>query len=253
MKKIIKDYFSFSRKERVAVMILLLLIGVFLVMPYFFNTGFKQPDVAEAVQELLVEQQSSFNNRYKTSDADSRHGVSKPLSGDSKMAGKLFEFDPNRIMAEQWLQLGLREQTVRTIMNYRNKGGRFATAADIRKIWGLKREEADRLIPYIRIANPGAMGKGNTSEQAKQEVVIKPGTFKVTRVIDINTATAEEWKSLPGIGEVLSNRIVRFRNKTGGFGSIQEVSKTYGLRDSVFQKLLPHLKLDSATIPPNKS
>ncbi len=224
MKKIIKDYFSFSRKERVAVMVLLLLIGVFLVMPYFFNTGFKQPDVAEAVQELLVEQQSSFSNRYKTSDADSRPGISKPL----------FEFDPNRIMAEQWLQLGLREQTVRTIMNYRNKGGRFTTAADIRKIWGLKKEEADRLIPYIRIATQRAMGKENTGE----------------KVIDINTATAEEWKSLPGIGEVLSNRIVRFRDKIGGFGSIQEVSKTYGLRDSVFQKLVPYLKLDSTTIKP---
>lgn len=240
MKKIIKDYFSFSRKERVAVMVLLLLIGVFLVMPYFFNTGFKQPNVAEAVQELLVEQQSSSSNGYKINDADSRPGVSRPL----------FEFDPNRIMAEQWLQLGLRAQTVRTIMNYRNKGGRFTTAADIRKIWGLKKEEADRLIPYIRIATPGAMGKENTGEQARLGAVVKPGALKEIRVIDINTATAEEWKSLPGIGEVLSNRIVRFRDKIGGFGSIQEVSKTYGLRDSVFQKLIPYLKLDSTTIPP---
>ena len=126
------------------------------------------------------------------------------------------------------------DQPVRTIMNYRNKGGGFTTAADIRKIWGLKKEEADRLIPYIRIATQRAMGKENTGE----------------KVIDINTATAEEWKSLPGIGEVLSNRIVRFRDKIGGFGSIQEVSKTYGLRDSVFQKLVPYLKLDSTTIKP---
>jgi competence ComEA-like helix-hairpin-helix protein len=240
MKKIIKDYFSFSRKERVAAIVLLLLISVFLALPYFFNTGFKQPDVTGAVQELLAEQQLSFSNRYETSDADKRDG-----------AGKLFEFDPNRIAAEQWLQLGLREQTVRTIMNYRSKGGRFTTATDIRKIWGLKKEEADRLIPYIRIAShAGAMGEGNMRERIRQEAVVKPGVFKATRVVDINTATTEEWKSLPGIGEVLSNRIVRFREKIGGFGSIQEVSKTYGLRDSVFQKLLPYLKLDSATITP---
>jgi competence protein ComEA len=42
---------------------------------------------------------------------------------------------------------------------------------------------------------------------------------------------------LPGIGEVLANRIIKFREKIGGFTNIEQVRKTYGINDSVFQRI----------------
>jgi competence ComEA-like helix-hairpin-helix protein len=48
---------------------------------------------------------------------------------------------------------------------------------------------------------------------------------------------------LPGIGSKLANRIIRFRDKLGGFYSVEQVGETYGLPDSTFQKIKPFLIL----------
>lgn len=60
--------------------------------------------------------------------------------------------------------------------------------------------------------------------------------------IDINTAGLEEWDALPGIGQVLGARIIAFREKLGGFVRKEQVGQTYGLKDSVFQKIVVFLK-----------
>jgi competence protein ComEA len=67
--------------------------------------------------------------------------------------------------------------------------------------------------------------------------------------IEINTATEDEWKSLPGIGEVLAKRILKFREYAGGFTTVEQVRKTYGLVDSVFQRIVPYLKINMQSMP----
>ncbi|WP_369668949.1 ComEA family DNA-binding protein, partial [Enterococcus faecium] len=53
--------------------------------------------------------------------------------------------------------------------------------------------------------------------------------------MNINTASDSDWEALPGIGKVLAARIIRFRDKLGGFKTVEEIAKTYGLSDSIFQ------------------
>ena len=59
--------------------------------------------------------------------------------------------------------------------------------------------------------------------------------------IDINSADSIEWKSLYGIGNVLSKRIVKFRDKLGGFHSVEQVGETYGLKPEVFESISSQL------------
>src|SRR6185295_10645555 len=54
--------------------------------------------------------------------------------------------------------------------------------------------------------------------------------------------------SLPGIGSKLSQRIVAFRNKLGGFYSVNQVGETYLLPDSTFQKIKPRLFIGDAAV-----
>ncbi|MCD4666133.1 MAG: helix-hairpin-helix domain-containing protein, partial [Bacteroidales bacterium] len=62
-----------------------------------------------------------------------------------------FSFDPNKLPEEKWLEMGLRENLVHTIINYRDKGGRFYENEDLKKIFGMKEQEYLILEPYIRI------------------------------------------------------------------------------------------------------
>lgn len=54
-------------------------------------------------------------------------------------------------------------------------------------------------------------------------------------VLDINHATATEWKRLPGWGDVLSKRTVKFREALGGFVSIEQLKLVYGLDPDVVE------------------
>ena len=62
--------------------------------------------------------------------------------------------------------------------------------------------------------------------------------------IDVNSATAEELQILRGIGPVLSLRIVKFRDRLGGFYHIDQISETYGLELETFITMRPLLTIN---------
>ena len=68
------------------------------------------------------------------------------------------------------------------------------------------------------------------------------------RIVEINTADTTAFIDLPGIGSTLASRIVLFREKLGGFINVKQIGEVYGLRDSVFQLILPYLRCDSGKI-----
>jgi len=67
-------------------------------------------------------------------------------------------------------------------------------------------------------------------------------------IIDINEADSAAWEALRGIGPVLAARIVRFREKLGGFHSVAQIAETYGLPDSTFKKIQPSLRLGNVSL-----
>lgn len=71
---------------------------------------------------------------------------------------------------------------------------------------------------------------------------------KTAEIININTADSAEWERLPYIGSGYAGRIVRFRERLGGFHSVIQVSETYGLPDSVFNKIQPLLRLGNESL-----
>lgn len=142
---------------------------------------------------------------------------------------KCFPFNPNTATRTELEQLGLSAKVVNTIINFRNKA-KFRKASDLSKIFGLSDNDYKRLKPYILL-------------EKQQETAPKIQAFvpKIPVNIDINKATAEEWQKLSGIGPTFSQRIVKFRDKLGGFHSVDQVSETYHLPDSTFQAIRTYL------------
>ncbi len=141
----------------------------------------------------------------------------------------LFEFDPNTASADELLQLGLTDRQVSTIVNYRNKGGKFYKKEDFKKIYTISEDDYNRLSPYIKI-----------SRQERQQAQIS--------IIEINSADTSQLKTLPGIGDVLASRIVKFRKKLGGFYSIEQLKEVYGLKPETFDKIKQYLTINTSTI-----
>lgn len=150
-----------------------------------------------------------------------------------KAPAESFAFDPNTADEKTLIRLGLSERVAKVILNYRSKGGRFRKKEDLAKIYSLPEADYKRLESYIQIgASPEIpAAKAPTEKPAEAPVVI-----------DINQASAEDWQRLKGVGPAFAKRIVGYREKLGGFASIAQIAETYGLPDSVFQKIKPQLQ-----------
>ncbi|MDN3657662.1 helix-hairpin-helix domain-containing protein [Ferruginibacter paludis] len=163
----------------------------------------------------------------------------------NKAKGDLFVFDPNTLDESGWKRLGIRDKIVATIQKFIEKGGRFYKAEDLGKIWGLHEDEVQRLIPFVQIkqANKEAVYE---KKQYENKVYEKPKYLSAA--VDINTADTTALIALPGIGSKLSQRIVAFRDKLGGFYKVDQIAETYGLPDSVFQKIKSRFIVDATAV-----
>jgi competence protein ComEA len=251
----VSGYLTFSRKERIAVLAIAVLIIFIILSPKILShktlsNRSAVPDTAwmSAAKKLEIKEAESkdrktFNNQ--SDDNDNSYQYDRTVSN----SGSLFYFDPNTLDAKGWKKLGLRDKTIHTIQNYLSKGGHFKKPEDVQRIYGLFPNEYSRIAPYIKIGS-GDETKGNTSFTEKPAVENEPPKTYTSRysIIEINSADTTTLIALPGIGSKLAVRIVNFRDKLGGFYSINQVGETYGLPDSTFQKVKQYMKLDNVTV-----
>jgi competence protein ComEA len=235
-KKFLKDYLSFSKRDRLGLLSLLALSTFIYFLPRYFAKP-KEPFplkeravLIKAIDTLALSQQIKFKS---TSTEETAEAYQYEFTeAKSFTSGELFQFDPNTISPEGWQKLGLNERTAKTINNYRSKGGRFYKPEDLKKIWGMPEGFYERVKDYISIAP--------VQKPFEQNAIAKPvheKPEKKTIAININEADTAAFIELPGIGSKLAFRIINFREKLGGFYSVDQVAETYGLPDSTFQKI----------------
>lgn len=251
MKKILKEYFTFSKKERIAMSILLVLIAFFIAVPYFYPLKDAEPVKNEALDAYFRQQPQ--HAAAAEAPGFNRDGNILPKRHEPES----FHFNPNTATPDEWKRLGLSDRTVHTISNYLSKGGRFRTASDLHKVWGIRPEDATRLAAWAVIpqqAAPADSRKVPEDSMRNHSVAYKPvpayeKAAQSPTVIDINIAGEDEWAALPGLWKGLAARIVHYRSKIGGFVSVDQVKTTYGITDSIFALMKPWLRLDPASLP----
>jgi len=266
-QNLIADYFTFSKSQRngifVAITCMLICAVVKFSHGFFFSSKTVPVDSTflKQVAALKLADTNGYTNNYtknykrynnyNNNDDDANYNEPANKSGRFTIKGELFAFDPNTIDAAGWKRLGVRDKTIATIQNYLSKGGKFRKAEDIKRIYGLFPNEAERLLPYVKI-----MGTENTAYTPKT-YENTPGDAATTtytrpaytpKTIDINTADTSALIALPGIGSKLASRIITFREKLGGFSSVNQLGETYGLPDSTFQKIRPRLVVNGNAV-----
>ncbi len=68
-------------------------------------------------------------------------------------------------------------------------------------------------------------------------------TYRPVFIIDLNHSPVDSLELIPGIGPVLSERIVAYRDSTGGFTFIEDIVKVYGIGPALLQKIKPYLEV----------
>lgn len=122
---------------------------------------------------------------------------------------------------------------------YKNRGARLASEVlpadelasfQAAQLKNAKQSEAKRtFIQKNSIATTPAQVPAAHHKKTKTQVSFS--------AFDINTATAQELCQVKGIGEVLSARIIKFRDRLGGFISKEQYKEVYGLKPEVVEEL----------------
>ncbi|WP_123846598.1 helix-hairpin-helix domain-containing protein [Chitinophaga lutea] len=221
--KTLREFFDFSRRERTGIACLLILIVLIYCLPYgwgYLSEGRARSDTAGfheaalAVDNMMRKDSAALARRRKNSYDSSRYRYRKYA----------FNRDHDRYRNGQ----------------YAYGRGRWHDARDSARYgyWsGYRKYERGR--PYV---------SDSSRSIGRERSPGKTIPFRKPLLIDINAADSAQWERLPLIGPVLAQRIVRFRERLGGFHEVAQVGETYGLADSVFKKIQGMLVLGEVSL-----
>ena len=226
LRKAFINLLGFSKTETNGLLVLILLVVLMAILPrIYFSLLHTTP---ESDDTTLTNWVHEIENSMEEIKATPDEGISYPLK----------TFNPNISDRLSLEQSGVPSLLARNIANYRSKGGYFKNRNDLRKIYGMTDSLFSALEPFISIPEQ----KTQTRQPFKKEWTNeKTSDFYFA----LNSATPEELQYIRGIGEVLSERIIGFRNLLGGFISYGQLSDVYELSPEVIEKIKDHSTLGS--------
>jgi competence protein ComEA len=239
IKKWIRDIFGFSGNE---------INGFLILIPLMLLLIFSEP-----IYSALVANQARHYER-DTKKLDSLVAVWNIHVAETETtpldkSDSLFSFDPNTTSVEQLRSLGFSPASANRIAAYRLKGGVFRIKADLMKIYGLDSALYKQLYPFIQLPSERLV---RSSDRGKplQRLKFEPfGKKEVKKTFDINTADTILLKGVYGIGSKLAARIVKFRDRLGGFIKPEQLNEVYGLDSMVINRLLKMSFIKEGFIP----
>jgi len=237
------NYFTFSRMHRRGAMVLL---GIMLLLcAGFYFIEFLRPedpfDPAPFAKEIAL-----FEKSLKQVPKQGEEVKFTPVTSfaDTVISPEpvLFSFDPNTLYESEFMKLGLTGKQAKVILNYRSKGGRFKNSLDFKKMYCISEKEFNRLEPYISIT-PVAADEYKSNSTPPATVPKTP-----LQVYDINTAGPAEFDSIAGIGPAIANRIIQYRDRLGGYISMEQLKEVFGIDSMLFGKISHQLQLTPSTV-----
>jgi DNA uptake protein ComE-like DNA-binding protein len=231
MKDKLRDLFTFSSDERKGIIALVFVLIVICTTNIILMLHHPQPPQSGYPSWM------KDSGSYEISDYDSPSNndlFMESYNADVADSRQKTIIDPNTASLEKLILTGFSLRISRTIIRYREKGGRFKTTDDLKKIYGLTPEMFQSVEAYLKI----------TDEDEPVSLPRAPTSIS----ININTADSAAFEKLPGIGPVLARRIIRYRKVLGGYYSVGQIREVYGVTDSLFLLVSDKLKNDTTDI-----
>lgn len=288
LKRSIHAFFDISKREKRRILLLLPLLVLITILFAWqdkprFEQGFTMYSNSkiEEKQNLVKESQNyssdyknqnTFDKSYKNSTNPGKIDEERFQSGYN-MSGKdsLFTFDPNTIDLKGLVALGFSEKQARVIINYRNAGAIFRKPSDFAKCYTVSEKKFKQLLPYIKIAdNTGSQAysdiQAETSSQFNEyqnnpESITDTTALKGDRtqtkqtrleshplLLELNEADSAELVSIKGIGPLTAGRIIKYRNRLGGFASVSQLTEIKGMYKENYKLILQQIYVDSSKI-----
>lgn len=230
------NFFHFNKQERNGVFVLCIIIAVLFTVRQLLPWMVTDSD---PVQFMNITVKEPLNASVRENEITNE--VSKEMTS---VSSERFVFNPNTITQEEAMKLGFSKKLSTTLVNFRNKGGKFYKPEDLKKLYGLTSQLFEELESYVLIPNERKEFKRDSVYPKR---VYEKKTF-TKELVDLNSADSLSIVYLKGIGPGFTKRIIKYRGMLGGFHSVNQLKEIYGMTDSLFLTLSSQIKLDDKAI-----
>ncbi|GGI57049.1 ComEA family DNA-binding protein [Winogradskyella haliclonae] len=214
-----KSHFNFSKQKRSGIFLLVLLIII--VQCLYVFVDFSSDEINQPRTDELI--------LYRA-EVDSLRRVAL-----QNKAPKIYPFNPNYITDYKGYTLGMSNEEIDRLHQFRKQEKWINSAIDFQNVTKVSDSLLAIISPYFKfpdwVTNPKPRTYNNSHSSYS-----KPKTN--TQKQDLNTATASQLQKVYGVGEKLSERIINYRNKYGGFISEVELSQIWGLSPEVIERIV---------------
>jgi competence ComEA-like helix-hairpin-helix protein len=224
--KFFSAYFSFSKSHRTGLVVLLILI-VGLQTIYFF-VDFSSPVKTNPEKEKWLAIQTEIDSLKELAKFEST---------------RLYPFNPNYISDYKGYKLGMSVQEIDRLLAYR-KQNKFVNSADeFQKVTGISDSLLKTMVSYFKFPDWVNQKRKSSSILSYRNPVFT--TSEKLVVLDINTASLEDLVKVYGIGEVIAQRILSYRESLGSFVAMEQLNEVWGLSPEVLVNLNKRFKVKS--------
>tara|TARA_B100000809_G_scaffold130660_1_gene128474 strand:- start:3153 stop:3998 length:846 start_codon:yes stop_codon:yes gene_type:complete len=205
MKKI-KPHFVYNKKQRNGVFYFLLAVLI-LQGAYFYVSNSAKLLIDDDVELQQLRSQLDSLKQLKSIDF------------------KVYKFNPNFISDRKGYSLGMSVKEIDRLHAYRSENKWIQNRIHFQEVTQISDSLLELLAPLFLFP--------------KKRKIAKPKKYPKKNIVktDINLASAEDLKNIYGIGEKLSLRIVKYRNKIQGYTYMSQLSEVWGLSKEVIAEL----------------
>jgi len=219
---ILKSHFWYHKSQRNGIFIIVLLILILQSIIFCVDFSSEDVDFLDSIEVSKIRKQ-----------IDSLKVIEK-----ARRTPKIVPFNPNYITDYKGYQLGMSLTEIDRLLLFREKNKFINSKREFQKITKVSDSLLAIIAPYFKF--PDWVSKVNQQKQRKNKNSSKSNLVLKNKTIstkDINKATKEDLRTVNGIGEKLSERIIKYRSKLQGFSFESQLHEVWGLKKEIITRL----------------
>ena len=146
-------------------------------------------------------------------------------------------FNPNFISDYKAYILGISAHQLSRLQAFRETGKYVNSAKEFQEVTGVSDSLLATIAPLFKFPDWVSKKKNGSFYSYDNKT-----SAKIVKK-DLNTATVEDLLPIRGIGEKLSERILKYRERLGGFSSKKQLGEVYGLSEEVITEVWKYFDL----------
>ena len=207
-----------------------MIIGTALIKHFHLEDDFKiNSTVVNAITLTVHDEKDNYSIERNIENEITDSVEQIPNENQSNLTPH--EFNPNIFNRNDWLPFTQNEKLIHTIENFIDHNGHFNNATDLLKVYGFDKLLLQAAKPYL------------TFDQKDFQESNIPKTL--TQKLDLNSADSVQLDNLKGVSNYTASKIVRYRNKLGGYYSIDQLKEIYSLKQEYLQPILDQVQVSN--------